>query len=274
MKILLILLLSFYCKSTNAQISSNTKPNPTKLSICFWNVKNLSESGLERDSKGPYIIEFSKNCDFITFSEIRSAKVNMAEKFEQEFKKNGEDRICKEGTPKGKEGSTRKEKYLSCIRKEIVSDFETYEYEDETQTFSRPPTFFLTKINDKKILVINFHSVPGDKDELIEFEKVVLLAKNQFSEYYYFFGGDFNTGTNYQKKEFLENLFIYKSYIQVITEGTTFANQTHDQIFILPEFKELCIAKVWKLEELFQGKSRKELEKISDHFPVSVSCEF
>ena len=273
MRFLLILVLCFYCKGTNAQISSSVKLALTKLTICFWNVKNLSESGLERETKGPYIFEFSKNCDFITYSEIRSAKLNMAEKFEQEFKKIGEDRICREGSPKGKEGSSRREKYLSCIRREIQSDFETHEYEDKTNTFSRPPTFFLSKINDKQILVINFHSVPGDKEELIEFEKVILFAKNKFNVYYSFFGGDFNTGTNYQKKEFLETLYIYKNYIQLIQEGTTFANQTHDQIFIIPELKEFCKAKVWRLDDLFAEKSRKELEKISDHFPVSISCE-
>lgn len=248
---------------------------PGAFVICFWNVKNLSANGLTRETKGPFIIKFINECDSITFLEIRSVKISMAKEFESAILKEGYSYNCMEGNAKGEEEGFRKEKYLTCVKKEKFEDLRTSEYADEDNDFARPPTFFLLGFGNKKIMVVPFHSTPGDKTELTQFQKVIDYAYQNYSDRRIFFGGDFNTGTNYQKEEFLDTLPYFKVLVQLILEPTTFANQKHDLIFTDPITAGYCKSKVWKLDELFPDvDGRKNLEKISDHFPVSVECRW
>lgn len=249
-----------------------SKENENYIRICFWNVKNLSIAGLKRENKGSYILRFSTSCDSIVYIEIRSANLNMAKAFEEAFREKGENFLCLEGDPKSLEISKRKEKYLACIKEEWSDSFSKLEYED-TEDFARPPTFFFFYYKGKKFLLVPFHSTPGNREELKNFQKVIDFAYKNYSDYKIFFGGDFNTGSNYQKPEFLATLpyFIYLE--QLINEPTTFSGQKHDLIFTDKANAIFCKGKVWRLNELFEEvEGRKNLEKISDHFPISAEC--
>lgn len=276
-RILLLVFISFYGCVTVDEQPRFAVANQKEFSfhVCFWNVKNLSKDGLSRANKGHYIIQFAKECDVIAFMEIRSAKVDMAEEFETALNKTGNSYQCMEGIPKGDEDGTRREKYLTCVNKEKVTDMQKAEFDDKDNDFSRPPTFFLLDTSYKKFLIIPFHSVPGDKNELISFEKVVNATYQNYSERRSFFGGDFNTGKSYQKPEFVKSLSYFKILENLINEPTTFANQEHDLLFTDPVTASNCKGIVWRLDELYpEVEGRKELEKISDHFPVSAKCVF
>lgn len=270
---LILILFLIDCKTFFIK-SPLAKENEESIRICFWNVKNLSLNGLKRESKGSYILKFSTSCDTIVYIEIRSANIDMAKAFEESFQEKGEDYSCLEGDSKSSETSKRKEKYLACIREEWSENFSKLEYEDKEENFARPPTFFFFYYQGKKFLVVPFHSTPGDKEELINFQKVVDFAYRNYSDYKIFFGGDFNTGSNYQKAEFLATLPYFVYLEQLIREPTTFANQKHDLIFTDKANAILCKGKVWRLDEIFQDvEGRKNLEKISDHFPISADCK-
>ncbi|MCX7997674.1 MAG: hypothetical protein N3A69_01820 [Leptospiraceae bacterium] len=270
---LTLLVVTINCKTLLLK-SSLAKENEESIRICFWNVKNLSIAGLKRESKGSYILKFSTSCDSIVYLEIRSASLDMAKAFEEAFQEKGEGYTCLEGEPKSLESSKRKEKYLACIREEWSENFAKLEYEDETEEFARPPTFFFFLYQGKKFLLIPFHSTPGSKEELKNFQKVVDFAYRNYSDYRIFFGGDFNTGSNYQKAEFLATLPYFVYLEQLIREPTTLAGQKHDLIFTDKANAILCKGKVWRLNEIFEDvEGRKNLEKISDHFPISAECK-
>lgn len=244
------------------------------IQICFWNVKNLSQTGLHRKTKGPYILDFAKRCDVIAFMEIRSAKVDMAEELSNEFSEIGKDYSCVEGLPKGKKDTKRKEKYLVCANSRI-SNLQKSEYIDTEENFARPPTLFLFHFSNMKFLIAPFHSTPGDSNELSQFQKVIDFVYQKYSDRRSFFGGDFNTGTNYQTENFLNSLSYFQILKQLIETPTTFANQKHDLIFTDKATGLKCKGKVWRLDEIFpELDDRKDWEKISDHFPVSANCKF
>ncbi len=251
------------------------KQNETQIRICFWNVKNLSIKGLNRHEKGSYILRYSQSCDAIVYLEVRSAGIDMAKAFEEAFIESGSKYACEEGIAKGEEEGTRKEKYLACIKSEWADTFGKLEYADEDNDFARPPTFFFFQFQGNKFLLVPFHSTPKDKEELRNFQKVIDYAFKNFSDRKIFFGGDFNTGSNYQKVEFLITLPYFLYLEQLIKEPTTFANQHHDLIFTDKFVAQFCKGKVWRLDELFpEVEGRKKLEKISDHFPISADCKF
>jgi hypothetical protein len=251
------------------------KDTDTSLRICFWNVKNLSLNGLKRNEKGSYILQYSKSCDVIVYLEIRSAGIDMATAFEQALKKEGANYECEEGTPKGLEEGTRREKYLACIKSEWADTLGKVEYEDEDNDFARPPTLFFFQFQGLKFLVVPFHSTPKDKEELKSFQKVVDFSFRKYSDRKIFFGGDFNTGSNYQRVNFLVTLNYFVYLEQLIKEPTTFSNQKHDLIFTDKINANYCKGKVWRLDDLFpEVEGRKKLEKISDHFPISADCKF
>ncbi len=270
---LLLFLFFIDCKTFLVK-NPLAKENDRVFRICFWNVKNLSLAGLKRENKGNYILKFSTSCDSIVYIEIRSAGIDMAKAFEEAFQEKGENYFCLESEPKSLKISRRKEKYLACIKEEWSENFSKLEYEDEEKEFSRSPSLFFFYYQGKKFLLVAFHSTPGDKKELKNFQKVVDFAYKNYSDYKIFFGGDFNTGSNYQKAEFLATL-PYLIYLeQLIKEPTTFANQRHDLIFTDKANAILCKGKVWRLDEIFQEvEGRKNLEKISDHFPISADCK-
>lgn len=270
---LTLLVVTINCKTFLLK-SPLAKENEESIRICFWNVKNLSIAGLKRETKGSYILRFSTSCDSIVYLEIRSASLDMAKAFEEAFQEKGENYTCLEGEPKSLESSKRKEKYLACIREEWSENFSKLEYEEEADEFARPPTFFFFFYQGKKFLLIPFHSTPGSKKELQNFQKVVDFAYRNYSDYKIFFGGDFNTGSNYQKAEFLATLPYFVYLEQLIREPTTPAGQKHDLIFTDKANAILCKGKVWRLNEIFEDvEGRKNLEKISDHFPISVECK-
>lgn len=251
------------------------KQNDSQIRICFWNVKNLSIKGLKRDEKGSYILKYSQSCDAIVYLEIRSAGIDMAQAFEEALAEAGSKYECEEGSAKGEEEGTRREKYLACIKAEWADTLAKIEYEDEENDFARPPTFFFFQYQGNKFLIVPFHSTPKDKEELRSFQKVVDFAYKNYSDRKIFFGGDFNTGSNYQKVDFLVTLNYFVYLAQLIKEPTTFANQKHDLIFTDKVNANNCEGKVWRLDELFpKVEGRKKLEKISDHFPVSADCKF
>ncbi|MBE7412743.1 MAG: hypothetical protein L6Q54_02000 [Leptospiraceae bacterium] len=271
MKYLLILIV--FLTSCKTFVSVNRLPDDS-IRICFWNVKNLSEGGLKRKTKGAYILDFAKKCDIIAFMEIRSANINMAEEISKEFENIGEEYTCIEGNPKGKVDTKRKEKYLACANIK-VTELDKSEFLDEEKDFVRAPTYFLFRFKEMKFLLAPFHSTPGDSEELTKFQKVIDFAYQKYSDRRAFFGGDFNTGTNYQTENFVGNLNYFKILKQLIEEPTTFANQKHDLIFTDRATAIKCKGKVWRLDKLFTDlEERKDFEKISDHFPVSIDCKF
>ncbi len=266
--------LSLFIGYSCSTLSISEKVSEGSIRICFWNVKNLSQTGLHRKTKGPYILDFAKKCDVISFMEIRSAHIDMAEEMKGEFSIRGLEYSCIEGLPKGKENTKRKEKYLTCANNRI-SDLRKSEYVDEEGNFARPPTYFLFQFLNMKFLLAPFHSTPGDSDELTQFQKVIDFAYQKFSDRRSFFGGDFNTGSNYQKENFLNSLNYFRILKQLIETPTTFANQKHDLIFTDKASGLKCKGKVWRLDEIFTDlDDRKDWEKISDHFPVSADCNF
>lgn len=195
----------------------------------------------------------------------------MAEEFEKRLE---DDYLCMEGDPKP-EGGKRKEKYLACIKSDLTNDIEKIEFEDVKSDFARSPTLFLMDMGNTKVLIVPFHSTPGDKNELKKFQNVIDFCYKNFSDRRIFFGGDFNTGSNYQKVDFLADLPYFSVLVQLIHEPTTFANQNHDLIFTDPRTAKNCKGNVWRLDVLFPEKqNRKDLEKISDHFPISADCNF
>lgn len=244
-----------------------------KFVVCFWNVKNLSDKGLDRDGKGIYIIQFIPKCDIIGMVEIRSAKIDMANLFEEKLKEAGFSYDCEEGDSKG--SGSRKEKALVCIKKKDLSSVEKDEFEDNDGEFSRPPTFFHFTFKKKGFVIVPFHSTPGSKEELVAFQKVVDSAIHKYPGHNYFFGGDFNTGTNYQSANFLKSINYFNELAQLISAASTFAKQSHDLVFVERKNEKNCKGIVWRLDELFPDVGgRKELEKISDHFPVGADCNF
>jgi hypothetical protein len=252
-----------------------SKESERILRICFWNVQNLTEAHLKKQGKGNYIFEFSKSCDMIVFSEIRFTNWDIVQAFQNVLGKGEKQFICEEGISKGLEEGTRTEKYLACVNKEISEEIPKEEYVDEDNDFARPPTLFFVNIAGKKILLVPFQSTPGDKEELRNFQKVVDLAYRKYSDRRIFFGGVFHTGSNYQKGEFLASLPYFVYLKQLIREPTTFANQSHDLVFTDKISVVDCKGKVWKLDTLIPSMGgRKELEKISNHFPVSAECKF
>ncbi|MCE9501091.1 MAG: hypothetical protein K8R21_11435 [Leptospira sp.] len=262
--------VSFFlsCIEGDVRNSSSAK----KIRICFWNVKNLSLEGLQRPNKGVYVMKFATICDVISFMEIRSADLDMAGAFEEEFRKNDKEYSCIEGDPKGEH--IRKEKYVTCVRG-FITGFEKIEYGDEESIFSRPPTLFVFEIGYKKVLLVPFHSKPGVKKELEGFQKVIDFVFRKFSDRRAFFGGDFNTGENYQSSGFLNSLSYFHILKQLVKEPTTFAGQHHDLIFTDSRTGSGCVGKVHRLDELFPDLKEEEYwEKISDHFPVSAECYF
>jgi hypothetical protein len=269
-------LITFSNCSTFPEIENSKYSKTTEYPyrICFWNVKNLSKNGLERESKGSFIIDFSKSCDVISFLEIRSEHIDMAKEFEEKLSSTFQKYYCMEGKSKPENGK-RKEKYVSCVKSNLSSDLELFEYEDNENNFARAPTFFILNLNEHKILLIPFHSTPSDKNELIRFQDIVDYSYKFFSDRRIFYGGDFNTGTNYQSEEFLSTLPYFSILVQLIKEPSTFGKQKHDLIFTDPRTAKNCKGKVWDLNVLFpEIGSRKALEKISDHYPISAECEF
>jgi endonuclease/exonuclease/phosphatase family metal-dependent hydrolase len=239
--------------------------------FCFWNVKNLSKAGLERETKGPFIIQFiQKYCDVVALLEVRSAKIDMASVLEEALDDKYE---CEEGEPKG-EGS-RTEKYLLCIKTQQSIQISMEEYKDTESIFSRPPTIFSFIYKKKELVIVPFHSRPKDKEELRSFDSVVEYTQKKYFKKIVIYGGDFNTGSNYQSETFLNSLVFFTNMAQLITSPTTFGKQKHDLIFVDKKYEKNCKGHVWNLEELFEEvEGRKELEKISDHFPVSAECNF
>jgi hypothetical protein len=60
---------------------------------------------------------------------------------------------------------------------------------------------------------------------------------------------------------------------EMVSQSTTLSNQKNDVIFSDPRTVKNCKADVWRLHDIFPDKiKRDELEKISDHLPVSVDC--
>lgn len=248
------------------------KKIPIEFELCFWNVKNLSKNGLKRSTKGPYIIKFMQECDIIAFVEIRSVKDDMASEIQKSAEEENLEFSCLAGEAKG--SGNHKEKYLTCVKKSLETELEVTEYPDENSDFVRPPSIFVFEIKNKKFAIVPFHSTPGDKAELTSFQDVVDHLYKNYSDRRIFFGGDFNTGKNYQREEFLKGLTYFQITSHLVEEGTTFANQKHDLIFTDPLTASQCKGKVWKLETYFADVgNRKDYEKISDHYPISAKCK-
>jgi hypothetical protein len=265
-KLFFLLLFTIHCSLLKIKTPLDKK-NSESNRICFW---NINQSKLNLDS--PILFSFISSCDIISFIEVNKAETNSVSVFETLTEKKGEPYICMENSPKQKENFIQ-EKYIICVKSEISSDIEKIEYEDINPSFMNAPPLFLLNIYEKKILVVPFHARPGNKKDLLNFNSVVDFAYKNFSDRRIFFGGDFNTDSVFHKLEFLLTIPFYLILEEMVSQSTTLSNQKNDVIFSDPRTVKNCKADVWRLHDIFPDKiKRDELEKISDHLPVSVDC--
>ena len=265
-RFILFLLFTIHCSLLKIKTPLDKK-NSESYRICFW---NINQSKLKLDS--PILFSFISSCDIISFIEVNKAETNSVSVFETLTEKKGEPYICMENSPKQKENFIP-EKYIICVKSEVSSDIEKIEYEDINPSFANAPPLFLLNIYEKKILVVPYHARPGNKKDLLDFNSVVDFAYKNFSDRRIFFGGDFNTDSVFQKIEFLLTIPFYLILEEMVSEPTTLSNQKNDVIFSDPRTAKNCKADVWRLHDIFPDKiNRNELEKISDHLPVSVDC--
>jgi hypothetical protein len=265
-KLFFLLLFTIHCSLLKIKTPLDKK-NSESNRICFW---NINQSKLNLDS--PILFSFISSCDIISFIEVNKAETNSVSVFETLTEKKGEPYICMENSPKQKENFIQ-EKYIICVKSEISSDIEKIEYEDINPSFTNAPPLFLLNIYEKKILVVPFHARPGNKKDLLDFNSVVDFAYKNFSDRRIFFGGDFNTDSVFHKLEFLLTIPFYLILEEMVSQSTTLSNQKNDVIFSDPRTVKNCKADVWRLHDIFPDKiKRDELEKISDHLPVSVDC--
>lgn len=245
------------------------KENIESYRICFWNV-NHSKMGLD----SPGILPWIDSCDTISFLQISPEDKNLVTSLEKLFEKKGISLICMENNPQHKE-SVSLEKYVICTKSDLSVDIEKIEFEEMNPSFPNAPPLFLMNLHDKKIMVVPFHSRPGNKKDLMNFNSVVDFAYKNFSDRRIFFGGDFYTDPAYQKIEYLVTVPFYLILEELIHEPTTHSNQKNDVIFTDPRTAKQCKGNVWRLQELYpQRISKSELERFSDHLPISVDCLF
>lgn len=243
------------------------KENSESYRICFW---NINKSKMRLDSPG--ILPWIESCDTISFLQISPEEKNLVSSLENLFEKKGISLICMENNPPSNE-YPNKEKYVTCTKSDLSVDIEKIEFEELNPSFSNAPPLFLMNLHDKKIMIVPFHSRPGNKKDLMDFNSVVDFAYKNFSDRRIFFGGDFYMDPMYQKMEYLVTIPFFLILEELIHQPTTHSNQKNDVIFTDPRTAKLCQGNVWKLQELFPDKIlKKELEGYSDHLPISVDC--
>ncbi len=243
------------------------KENSESYRICFW---NINKSKMRLDSPG--ILPWIDSCDTISFLQISLEEKNLVSSLENLFEKKGISLICMENSSPSND-SPFKEKYVTCAKSDLSIDIEKIEFEELNPSFSNAPPLFLMNLHDKKIMIVPFHSRPGNKKDLMDFNSVVDFAYKNFSDRRIFFGGDFYMDPMYQRIEYLVTIPFYLILEEMIQQPTTHTNQKNDVIFTDPRTAKLCQGKVWRLQEIYPEKiSKKELESFSDHLPISVDC--
>lgn len=268
---LLIILLSLTC--VQVKTTKSQKPTKQNVVVCFWYIDDLTAKSIENGKKGEYIVRFMPKCDMFALVGMHTSESGIGLHIADKLKAMGSDYECLEGEPKGNL-QTRQEQYIACIKKFENSQISKVEYKDTDKDFVTPPTFFLIQYNSIRYLLVPFHSTPKSRYEIRSFKKVVNFAYQNYSDRRTFFGGNFNTGSNYLPENYLNSLDYMVILKQLVPDFTTFDKQKHDLILTDPRTGRKCNGKVWRLDELFpEQENQDEWEKISNHFPVSAECE-
>ena len=274
--LLLFIFFFNFCVTVDENFEGRAKP--ISFSICFWNAEKLdSKKLIEWKNKKNYITELTKKCDSLSLTEIRVDNDNLSSELEDFLSKENLNYSCVDSILKLNEDGTiqNQTKYISCSNNNKVVEMKLIAYPDTKKEFLSPPSFFFLELtNGAKVSVLPFHTEPGNKNELIDFEKIVNFTYQKFSERKTFFGGDFYTDKKYQSDSFLKSLLYFQILKNLISEPSTFTCEKNDVIFTDNVSQLNCIGKVISLEQIsIESGGQKEFEKISSHLPVVANCK-
>lgn len=278
MKYWIILIILFVNTCVTVDETFEGRGKSLSFSICFWNAEKLDSKKLvERKNKKNYITELTKKCDSLSFTDIKVDNENLSSELEDFLSKENLNYSCAESIPKlNEDGTTQNQtKYISCSNNNKVVEMKVLAYPDTRKDFLSPPSFFFLEItNGAKVSVLPFHTEPGNKNELIDFEKIVNFTYQKFSERKTFFGGDFYTDKKYQSDSFLKSLLYFQILKNLISEPTTFTGERNDVIFTDNVSQLNCSGKVLNLDKIYPDLGgQKELESFSIHLPVIANCK-
>lgn len=240
--------------------------------ICFWSLPGLTISSLQSKTTGIFIHNFLIKCDTFILTDL-NPNIDFSNSIEKIPLFEDLGFICLEGNPKVKLSS--KAKSLLCIRNEYSPDIEKIEYEELLPSYTGAPTIFLLDIADKKVLIIAYQGNPGIKSDLRNLQTLVDFSNKNFSDRRIFIGGSFYLDQRYQALDFLVTLPYFLVYKEMIDSVTTSTGEKNDSIFTDPRSSKGCKGKVWNLEEFTINLDfRRAFENISEHYPVSIDCNF
>lgn len=274
--ILLTILFYNYCVTVDENFEGRAKPIP--FSICFWNAEKLTSNKISQwTNKRNYLIEVVKKCDSIAFTKVSVDNDNLSDELEVLFSKDGFTYSCADSFMRlGEQNQVlHQTKYTNCVNNNKVIEMKLVEYPDSRKDFSALPSFFFLELtNGAKVSILPFSSTPGNKNELIDFEKIVNFAYQKYSERKTFFGGSFYTDPKYQSDSFLKSLLYFQILKNLIAEPTTFTGEKNDLIFTDNVSQLNCTGKVLSLDKISPDLGgQKELETVSSHLPVIANCK-
>jgi hypothetical protein len=278
MRLCLVLIALFlnYCVTVDENFEGRVKP--ISFSICFWNAERLTSKNIfEWSGKKNYLTELVKKCDSLALIGIRTDNDNISTDLNKLFAKDGFNISCSDSIHRLGEYNEilNQTKYTNCVNNNRVVEMDLVEYPDSKKDFYSPLTFFLLELtNGAKLAILPFHSTPGNKNELIDFEKVVNYAYQKHSERKTFFGGDFYIDNKYHSESFLKSLLYFQILKNLISEPTTFTGERNDVIFTDNVTQLNCKGSVLSLEKISTlPGGQKEFETVSSHLPVVANCK-
>lgn len=274
--LLLIILVSNSCVTVDENFEG--RPKPISFSICFWNAEKLDSKKVKIwTGKKSIISVLAANCDNLAFTNIKTDQESLSDDLETLFLKESLNYSCEDSINRvGDNDEVLNEtKYINCANHKKVIEMKLVDYPDSKRDFRAPPSFFFLELtNGTKVSILPFHSRAGNKNELIDFEKVVNFVYQKYSERKTFFGGSFYTDIKYQSDSFLKSLLYFQILKNLISEPTTFTGEKNDLIFTDNVSQLNCIGKVLNLDKISPDLGgQKELETVSSHLPVVANCK-
>ena len=256
-------------KRDDAVSSANT------LAIANFNIQvfGVAKAGKPEVMKtlGKIITRF----DIVAIQEIRDKSGRAIKALEREVDALGKDYTVITGPRLGRTSS--KEQYAYIYRTEALEYIEAYTYEDEDDTFHRPPFIarFMARGGDFSFVLITVHTDPDEATEEIEaLPKVVDSARNHFPrEPHLIILGDLNADCAYYDERNKTGALRDESYRWLITntmDTNLAASQcTYDRIIITAETTPYTTghANIFRFDTEY-GLSRAQAKRVSDHYPV------
>jgi endonuclease/exonuclease/phosphatase family metal-dependent hydrolase len=176
----------------------------------------------------------------------------------------------------GRSSSKEQYAYIYNTVRVSVLDGSTYTFDDKDDVFEREPYLAAFRVGDFDFVLVNIHTKPDDATaEIRALTAVVDDALRQYpNEDDIIILGDFNADCTFFDEEADATPLEAANFLWIISDSadttTKSTDCTYDRIVVREQATGSDYAQNWGVFRFDQahGLSQKEMEAVSDHFPV------